>query len=175
MNLLQWLQSKIVLIAVAIILVSSVTTFFYYQIGELEEEELETRGEKFAQIITDMQDSDVDEMSQTVTFDEEREGIYLDPMVGGDPYTIEIKTGLLILKQDGMDSIESLGPNVHLWDPGRMNDTGRLPPNEGEWRDEMFSSIELQAGERDLKLIMLNLYNGETYENHIFITEVPLD
>ncbi|GEM_PF-1452841 len=173
MNLLQWLQSKIVLMAVAIILISSVTTFFYYQMGELQQEELETRARKLSRIITDMYGSDVDEMSQRVTFSQRDEGIYLDPQVSGDSYTIEINSDFLILRQDGMDAIEMFGPKVHLWEPCELNHTGRLPSSEREWRDETSPNIEMRAGENDLRLTMLNLYDGERYENHIFVTEVP--
>ncbi len=173
MNMIQWLQSKIVLIAVVVIMISSVTTFFYYQIGELEEQELEGRGRKLSRIITDMQNSGVDEMSQRVTFHEENDGIYLSPEVNGDPYDMEITTGYLRLKQDGTEKIIPLNTNIHLWEPGMMNHTGYLSPEEMEWRDGRESSLELRAGDVGLKLISLRLYDGSAHENHIFIREVP--
>ncbi|MFP3871948.1 MAG: hypothetical protein ACOCTR_01630 [Candidatus Natronoplasma sp.] len=175
MNILQWLQSKIVLIAVVIILVSSVTGFFYHQMDQFEQEELENRARKLSQIITDMENTDADEMVQRITFHEDNEGIYLPPEVGGDPYTVQITKGYVRLKQDGRDTVEGLGADVHLWGPGGMNESGTLGKDEMEWRDEMNPELELEAGERDLRLIMLRLNDGARYENHIFITREGTD
>jgi len=52
-----------------------------------------------------MEKTEVDEMRQTITFDETSEGIYLSPQIRGDLYTIEIRTDFVRIERDS----ESIG------------------------------------------------------------------
>lgn len=171
MNILQWLQSKIVIITVTLILISSITSFYLYQIDELKEKELENHCEKITHILRDIRRSETDEMAQSITFDENGEGIFVSPRVGDEYYDIEITEEYIRLKQDEREAIERLEGNIHLWHPNNLNTTGFLGQEEREWRDSRRSSIEFSSNESDLKMIMLRLNDGESYNNHIFITE----
>jgi len=170
--MIQWLQSKVVLILAGIILISSVTAVFHYQLESMEREELENLCGKISGVIHKMKRVDVEEMRQRITFEEDSRGIYLSPQIRGDPYTIEIRTDFVRIEKDGETAIERLQANVHLWGPGEMNDTGELNQEEKSWRDSQNPSLEISSGENEIELRKVELFNGEVTRSHIFISEV---
>ncbi len=171
MNILQWLQSKIVIIAVILILISSITSFYLYQIDEFKEQELENHCGKITQILRDIRKSESDEMFQRITFDENGEGIFVPPRVGDNHYVVEITNEYIKLRQEERVAMERLSGRIHLWDPSNLNNTGFLEQEEREWRDGRSSSIEFASNESALDVVMLRLNDGESYNNHIFLKE----
>ena len=170
-NMIQWLQSKIVMIVVGMILISYIIGVFHYRLDSMEEEERLNRCKKISQVITDMYNSDVDEMQQRITFDEYSKGVYLSPTIQDESYTIEIWTNLVRVRNQGGTSSRSLRKRVHLWSPNEMNNTGSLREEERVWRDRGEPYLELGAGSSDIKLTMLMLDDGTDTRPHIFISE----
>ena len=172
--MIQWLQSKLVLILAGMILVSSVTAVFHYQLESMEREELENLCGKISRVIQKMDRADVEEMRQRITFEQGSEGIYLSPLIRGDPYTIEIRTEFVKIEKDGETAIESLQANVHLWGPGEMNDTHELNEEEKNWRDSQTPSLEIHSEKSEIELRRIELSNGDVTQPHIFISEVEI-
>jgi len=170
--MIQWLQSKLVLIVAVAILISSVVGVFHHQLESMEKEELKNRCGKIARVIEKMEKADADEMRQRITFDEGSKGIYLSPEVRGDSYSIKIQTDLVRLEKDGMSVVEGLQANVHVWGPGEMNDTGELNEDEKRWRDSQASQLEIRSGEKDIELRKVELREGDAARTHIFVSEV---
>jgi len=170
--MIQWLQSKLVLMVAGIILISSVTAVFHYQLESMEREELEDRCRKITRVIDKMDKTNVDEMRQRITFEETSEGIYLSPQVRGGPYNIEIRTDFVRLEKDDESVIEGLTANVHFWNPEDMNNTGELDEDEKRWRDSLSPSLKTRSGDYDIDLLKLELRDGDFIESHIFIFEV---
>jgi len=119
-----------------------------------------------------MDRADLEEMRQRITFEKSSEGIYLSPRIRGDPYTIEIRTNFVKIEKDGETAIESLQSNVHLWDPGEINDTGELNEAEKNWRDSQMPGLTIQSGKNEIELRKIELFNGDVTQPHIFISEV---
>lgn len=170
--MLQWLQSKIVMLIVGIILISSITSLFYYQMDQIEKEERYNRCRKISQVIGDMHTLDVDEMRQRITFHENAEGIYLPSTIRDKSYTIEIWTDLVRVKSDGGISSKRTPESVHIWSPHLMNNTGVLREEERRWRDRKEPYLELEAGSSDLEIKLLRLDDGSETRPHLFISEV---
>ncbi len=170
--MIQWLQSKIVMIVVGIILISSMISVFHYRMEEIEEEERYNRCKKISQVIADVSTSDADEMRQRITFDKDSEGIYFSPTIRDESYTIEIWTDLVRVKSEEGISSEKLRENVHLWNPETLNNTGMLGEEEKQWRDKKNPYLEVEAGSSDLEVTMLRLDDGTETESHVFISEV---
>lgn len=161
-----------VLMAAGIILISSLSAAFYYQMDSMEEDEIENR--KIAKTVSQLDESDGQKIRQRLTFDDESEGIYISPKIRGSSYTIEITTGYVEVKKDGETSWKKLHADVHLWNPEDLNETGRLGEDEENWRDSRAEPVKIESGETDLKLVMLNLENDQISENHVFIQEVDV-
>ncbi|MBS3816959.1 MAG: hypothetical protein KGY76_05290 [Candidatus Thermoplasmatota archaeon] len=170
--MLQWLQSKMVLLTAGIILISSIIGVFYYRMDQMEDEERSNRCKMISRIIADMYSSNSDEMSQRITFEKGPEGIYLSPTVRGKPYDIEIWTDRVKVKQDGDTSTERFPTKVHLWPYRSINRTGHLDLAEERWRDERTPPLSLRAGGQDLRLTMFDLQNTTSSKSHIFISGV---
>ncbi len=170
--MIQWLQSKLVLIMAGVVLISSVTAVFNYQLESMEREELENRCEKISRVIDKMDRADVDEMRQKITFDENSEGIYLPPQVRDESYTIKIQTDFVRIVKDDESVVEALQGNVHLWSPSELNNTGELNEDERRWRDSQNSSLEIRSGNGEIELLKIELQNSEINRPHIFISEV---
>ncbi|MFP4001649.1 MAG: hypothetical protein ACLFU5_07080 [Thermoplasmata archaeon] len=88
--MIQWLQSKMALIIVGLVLISSLTTIFYLQTNSLEKEELKDRCREISRVIEEVDDIEADIFRQNISFDEDSKGFYVNPEVGGETYTIEI-------------------------------------------------------------------------------------
>jgi len=155
-----------------VILISSVTAVFHHQLESMEKEELKNRCRKISRVINKMEKTDVDEMSQRITFDEGSKGIYLSPEVRGESYSIKIQTDLVRVEKDGMSVVEGLQANVHVWGPEEMNDTGELNEDERRWRDSRASQLEIHSGEKDIELRKVELREGDAARTHIFVSEV---
>ncbi len=169
--MIQWLQSKLVLILAGIILISSVTAVFHYQLDSMEREELENRSRKISRVIQTMEKTEVDEMRQTITFDETSEGIYLSPQIRGDLYTIEIRTDFVRIERDSESIVEGIQANIHLWDPSEMNNSGELDEGESRWRDSQTPPLKIRAGQREIELLKLELRVDDSTRSHIFISK----
>lgn len=169
---MQWLQSKVVMIVAGLILVSSITGVFYWQIDSIKEEELEQRCEKIARVIDRTSDINAEVVRQKITFDEESQGIYISPEVGGDPYSIKIYPDLVMLESDVGTATNPLEVEVHLWGPEDLNRTGTLETSEQRWRDSRTEPLEITTGEEDILLRKLSLsYQGNT-SSHVFVSGV---
>ncbi len=169
--MIQWLQSKLVLVVVGTILISSVTAVFHYQLESMEREELENRCRKISRVIEEMDRADFEEMKQSITFDEGSQGIYLSPHIRGDPYTIEIRTDFVRIVKDGESVVEGLEANVHTWDPREMNNTGELGEDEKSWRDSKSSPLVVRSGSEEIELWKIELQDGDSTRSHIFVFE----
>ncbi len=170
--MIQWLQSKLVLILAGIILISSVTAVFHYQLKSMEREEMENLCGKISRVIHKMDRVDVEELRQRITFDKGSEGTYLSPRIRGETYTIEIRTDFVKIEKDGETAIEGFNANVHMWDPGEMNDSRELNQEEKIWRDTQNPSLEIHSGKSEIELRRIELFNGEVTRSHIFVSEV---
>lgn len=170
--MIQWLQSKLVLLMAGVILISSVTTVFHHQLESMEKEELKNRCGKISRVIDKMEKADVDEMSQRITFDESSEGIFLSPEVRGESYIIKIQTDYVRIEKDGLSVVEGLQGNVHVWELGELNDTGELDEDEKRWKDSQASQLEIRSGENDIELHKVELREGDVARTHIFVSEV---
>ncbi len=170
--MIQWLQSKLVLMVAGIILISSVTAVFHYQLESMEREELEDRCRKITRVIDKMDKTNVDEMRQRIVFEEGSEGIYLSPQIRGDPYNIEIQTDFVRVEKDGDSVIERLKANVHLWSPCELNTTGELKEDEKRWRDFQTPMLEIRSGTGGIELLKIELRVGDVTQPHIFVSEV---
>ncbi len=161
-----------VLMAAGIILISSLSAAFYYQMDSIEDAEIENRAGKIAGVINELDVSSQDRVRQILTFDDQSSGIYLPPKIRDEPYTIEITTGYVRVKKGDKSSLKDLRADVHLWNPEDLNETGVLEESEEGWRDSRTESMKIQAGECDIELMMLNLEDDRTSENHVFVQEV---
>lgn len=169
---MQWLQSKIVMLVVGVILISSIVGVFQYRLDQMEEEERYNRCRKISQVVGEMYNSDVDEMRQRLTFDEDSKGVYLSPTIRDKGYVIEIWIDLVRVKNEGGVSSKRLQESVHLWSPRQRNDTDVLKERERQWRDRKEPYLELEAGSNDLEMTMLRLHDGSRTRLHLFVSEV---
>lgn len=172
--MIQWLQSKLALIVVGLVLISSITTMFYLQRRSLEREELMDRCREISRLIEEVDNIDADIMRQKISFDEDSQSFYVNPEVGGERYTIEIYEDLVMLETESESVTTALNAEVHLWAPEELNETGSLSREEEGWRDSRAEPLEIDAGEQDILLRKLQLDCEGTTRSHVFISEVGI-
>ncbi|MFP4141723.1 MAG: hypothetical protein ACLFSM_06180 [Thermoplasmata archaeon] len=170
--MIQWLQSKMALIIVGLVLISSLTTIFYLQTNSLEKEELKDRCREISRVIEEVDDIEADIFRQNISFDEDSKGFYVNPEVGGETYTIEIHEDLLVLKVEGRSVTRPLDAEIHLWDPSEMNETSALCVEEENWRDSQTNSLKIESSGEGIQLRKLQLRRGESLQSHVFVSEV---
>ncbi len=170
--MLLWLKSKFAMIVAGIILISAVTTFFYFQMGQVDSQRMQSYSDHIANTVQNMYTSDSDTASQRITFDEEG-GIDLPKDIGGDTYDLVFTRNNVAVEIDGHRRGSEFGLDVHLWNPAQLGRIDRLSDEEAEEMDEEHDSI-LRISSTDDKVVniqMLRMDNGTTEVNRVFVFE----
>ncbi len=170
--MLQWLQSKMVLLIAAMILIASVTAVFYHQIREMEEEELEGRVEILTEVIEQISENEMGEGRQRVTFDRENEGLYLSPTVGDESYQIVIYQEYLMIKTEQRTERGRFRSRINPWNPEKLDSTRNISEVQQESNSSESTHLEIDPSRSDLQIVKLELYDGEEVGSHIFVYEV---
>lgn len=172
--MIQWLQSKLVLIVAGLILISSITTMFYIQTRSFEREELMDHCSKISRVIEEVDNLDADIVRQKISFDEDFDGFYVTPEVGGETYTVKIYQDFVKLETESKSVTSDLEADIHLWELEDLNNSGHLGDDEKNWRDSQAEPLEIEAGDKDILLRKVELDCDGSNRSHIFVSEVDI-
>lgn len=140
--MLDVITSKIAMMIAAIIIL--VTVIGIYQLQNEHGRELELRN--IARQISDRIDyfnGLQGDMKTNITFDKNKEGIYIKPTVKGEDYKITVAQNIVILEQEGLRVSKGFIQHVHHWKPEEET----YNHSEIEENDSESSSINLVSGE----------------------------
>lgn len=162
--MLDFISSKVGMIIAAVIISGTVIGFFAWQRAGFEDIERQ----KTAGFIADHIDH-VSSLSSShrelVTFnhDREKQGVYINPRIAGNPYTLTITGNLVILKQDGEeDVISSLTRRIHPWNPEVIRGEDVLNDTVLQKIDLGNRSVEIRSGmDFYIEIIPLNMTSAE--------------
>ncbi len=170
--MLLWLKSKFAMIVAGIIIISAVTSFFYYQRDQIDSESMQTYCDKISNTVRNMHSSNVDSASHQIYIDEGEGGIELPTQIGGDTYELIFYPHTVAIEQDGHTRGKEFGLRVHLWNPAGLERIDRLYDDEAERMDEANSNIRVWSHEVEvIHIKMLRMCNGSEEVNRVFIFE----
>ncbi len=170
--MLLWLKSKFALIVAGIILISAVSAFFYFQMGQVDGQRMQNYSDHIANTVQELYTSGADSASQQITFEGGR-GIEMPRDIGGDPYSLVISQSSVAVEIDDHRRASEFGLDVHLWNPDERNNTDHLPEQEVEWRDSINDNplVISSTDESEINIWMMRLDNGTEEVRRVFIFE----
>ena len=141
--MLDWLTSKIALIIAAAVILAVLIGFFAYHQATLEQESLSDLSQDLAHFINDVTSRD-SQIKMRVTFSSDVDSYELPSTVNGRPYTIQISSTQVILRQQGADAaIQDLLNPVHLFPPPSASD---LDPQALSTADMLVEPLVIGSG-----------------------------
>ncbi len=144
--MLDFVMSKIAMMIAAIVILTSVLGFFYFQREEAKDLELENIAEKFTDAVNNI-NSLQGETVVNVTFDEGKEGIYVRPNVNGNNYEILMSRSNIIITQEKRRASDNFITPVHLWEP----ENKAYNQTQIEQKDDDNKKLEFVSGQ-DFKI-----------------------
>lgn len=144
--MLESITSKAVSAVAVIALLGSVVGFFTIERSALEEKH-------FRQMCESVRDA-VDSLSTVsasthlnITFGDDRPGLRLDGSFRNRPYDIELYSGQVIFRQDGLTVACAFVQGIHPWDPGPFgNGTIYVSAGDLEGLDAAHGSLKTRSG-----------------------------
>ncbi|MEM3342415.1 MAG: hypothetical protein QW728_06945, partial [Thermoplasmata archaeon] len=134
-----WFTSKIAVSVAALILLSAVAGFFVYQRNSVDIEKLQIKADNIARIINQMSTLQ-SQSSMRIVFTSEQDGVYIDPMIDGNSYTITIYANMVLLEMKGAKAVAHLISNVHLWAP-----SNEMVLSSGTGAEAIFGAADIQV------------------------------
>ncbi|UCE74591.1 MAG: hypothetical protein JSV56_02515 [Methanomassiliicoccales archaeon] len=157
------LTSKLAMMIAVMIILSSILAIFTLQREDAKDMELRNTADKVSGAVDDL-NSLLGETKVNVTFDSEKEGFYVDPVVLGKNYEITITRYEVVITQDGRKFISDFIVPIHLWRPD--SNTYNLTQIEDSDAENM--RLEFVSGEDFIMERALLDIEGE-YEYKTFV------
>jgi hypothetical protein len=153
---LDLLTSKIAMMVAAIIILTTVLGIFTMQREDAKGLELKNIAEKISNSINSI-NSINGETQESLTFQKEEEGIFLEPEIDGKGYDIILTQNKVLIRQNDHVFIENFVTPIHVWDPEKTayNSTQILN------KDKENTRLEFTSGEDFVILRKMVELDGE--------------
>jgi len=166
--MLEFITSKVVSAVAVIILTASVLGFFAIERGALEEQQFQQMCRSLGNAM-DSCSSVSAEMRLNVTFNGDRAGLRLDSSFRSKAYEIEVRTGQVIFRQEGLTAVRVLVRSVHPWDPALLgNGTAYASPGGIAGLDTEHKVFKVTSG-KDFMLESKMVVVSGTPAYHTFV------
>lgn len=168
--MLLWLKSKFAMIVAAIILISAVSAFFYFQMGQVDGQRMQNYSDHIANTVQELYTSRADSASKQITF-EGGEGIEMPNDIGGDTYELVFSQSSVAVQIDDHSRSSGFGLDVHLWNPAQLNSTDYLSDEKAEEMDEENDDL-LRVSSTDEEVVnlqKLRMNNGTGERDRVFV------
>ncbi|MEM2868817.1 MAG: hypothetical protein QW379_00130 [Thermoplasmata archaeon] len=143
--MIEAVTSKVVGGIAVLALLGSVLGFFAVQNGALEEARFREMCDSLARAI-DSSSSVNARFLLNFTFNDSCPGKRLEPLFRGRAYDIEIYTGAVFMRQEGLVASSSLITSVHPWDPALLGATSLVSGNSLSLLDAQNPCLKTQSG-----------------------------
>jgi len=174
--MLDWITSKIGMIFAAGVIAAAMLGFFIWQQENFYNIERQNMANLVAEQI-DLASSSDGAHRMLITFDPDKKdiGVFVEPIISGESYTINITSDLVVVRQkDGGQFVAALLRSVHCTRPTWAKDQDMLNYTQLQAMDRGNRSLEINSGEDfyiESVILMVSRHNeafGTEYHTFIY-------